>query len=541
AVAQGYGLGTPGPPGNREMHAHGESLGGGSVDVEGIVGAGESLSGVRVALDDSVTGETSGDLKLLQEAYGGDGRESGGSASSVLTHEGSSSFITLNAAANGGRLTYTGDPNSPSAPTDASATAVADARNHVGGVSVGASSLGGNDASSGASASSDAYGESHGDGEAAQVLVGASSQGGRGLFLARITPDGSRGGDARSTARGAAFGNAKVSVDASALGGSGGYTPYPLGSGGAGGDARADAFAVGGASSVSAAARATAGGTGSGAFGSPYRSAGPEGAAIAYSSASGLGEVVATSEAFSERSVLATSESTRAAGAVTGLSASRSAQVVPSMQFISITTQSAFGSVPQLPQYLAQIASPFFGSTPGENGTSAFAGLDATTAASWLVSSPHVADAIADRGELLGIGTIAMAASSALSSSKFEFDLAPLAKGESLSLGWLDVPTSPLFDLLHIALFANGTQVFDETVEAENAASLDDVVIRIALADLGIPVVLQVDVDAKFTTGNTAIYTDFALFASHVPEPELSALILVGVAVLALRRSMRSP
>jgi len=480
----------------------------------------------------------SGALELTQRAIGGQGIDAGGAGDSVLTREGSFTFLTLTSEAFGGGIDYLDNPEPASDLGYANASSVADGRNHDGGVEVTASARGGHHALAGAGAVADAHGESHGNGESAAVLVHSDSQGGMGQLLARLGTDGTRGGDAQSTSLGEAFGDTRVVVDAHSEGGSGGGTNVSDGVNGAGGDGSATAIARGaGTSLVSAAATAYGGNTGFGNLGEPLP-AGPRGAAAASAFATGLGAVSATASSASEESSHATSEVTRPGGAIRSMQIERTALTEPSRNFMAASTAASFELVPTRQEYLAGLGDFWAG-----NSTSAFGAVDAATAGTWLEGNPNTAAALANGGELLALGAVSLSSAADELSTSLDFDIGAveLDADESLFFGWLDTEShGASFDALHVALFLDGGVVFEATFgEAALAnAQLDDLVLSLALANVT-PVSLRLVLDAHYSGGVGDANTDFAVFTSRsvpAPEPGELALLLAAVTAVAVAR-----
>jgi hypothetical protein len=554
SVAQAGRTGSGAGP-TPEVHARGESLGGGDVVVQGVAAAGEGSVASAVTLANAVSGETSARLSLLQEAVGGQGIDSGGAATSVLTHEGSSSFMELWSEAHAGSLTWRDSPDPVAEAGDATASAVADARNHAGGVDVGAAAWGGHDAFAGGAANASADGESFGD--AADVSVHSESHGGFGLNLARLGYGGTRGGDAQSSARGLALGNSQVDVWAEAQGGNGGFANAPAGvlsEGGAGGDARADADAIGaGSGRVTATALAWSGVTGASSPGAPFP-LGPKGMAIANANATGLGEVFASSWASSESSSLAAGHAVQLGGRIEDLRVTRTADGTPGRSTVPAFAEAGFRGLPTREQFEARTG------LDQRNAASAFADFDPATGATWLAGNPNVSAAVANHGELLALGAVTQTAYTEHASSSLEFDLAALdlASDESLFFGWLDTESRfQSFDVLHVALDANGTNLFDrEFADADTAsATLDDLILPIATggsSPFALSIVVRIDARYSGPVGGDEITptfgassSDFALFIARsvsAPEPGaagLLALTLAGLVARAIRSRSR--
>jgi hypothetical protein len=261
-------------------------------------------SGGSVAMDNAVSGETSGDLELYQQASGGlAGSGNGGSAYSRLDHEAAATSFLLTSWAEGGGGSSTGGGN---------ARSEVEGINSAGPVEVRYLALGGGGGfASGGDAIAEAYGRTTGDGQ--PVVVGGSrtvslyygAQGGSAV-VARIpvTPAPppiltlGDGGDAVSRATGIAEGDSVVTVVDSATGGMGGAlwsigSPRPDTVGGDGGDATSSATASGAGTSKVSATSIARGGPG----GTQVETPGDGGDARALATADGLGEVEAVATA----------------------------------------------------------------------------------------------------------------------------------------------------------------------------------------------------------------------------------------------------
>jgi MYXO-CTERM domain-containing protein len=71
-------------------------------------------------------------------------------------------------------------------------------------------------------------------------------------------------------------------------------------------------------------------------------------------------------------------------------------------------------------------------------------------------------------------------------------------------------------------------------------------IIPIPLASDGALITIMVEIDAVYLPDSNfeeefdPLHTDFALFTARAPEPDVWAMLLVGVAALALRRAIES-
>ncbi len=547
--------------GEASLRASGRSYAGGDVIVSGMAHGGDGRTGAAVHLLDAVSGDTSGVLSLEQNAYGGRGSIVGGGATSRLTHDGDSTSIDVSVLALGdGRSSVTccGTLSGVllAAPT---ADAFARVRNHSGSVAVRAEAEGGagsnhvglssTEFAAGADADSEALGETDGDGHAVNVV--AVSQGGRGSSPISSLVDGHAGGDASTTSRGTAFGDSSVDVRASAGGGDGGSVSSNR-AGGLGGDAVASAIAEGaGASRVFALATASAGSTGS-RYNYPYSPPSSKGAAAATASATGLRNAASRAEALSEENMSATSRATLVGGHVRNVEVLRNASAQTYGYHAYTAVESSFGETLTLQQALAKTSTGV-----DQQSSLAFGLPDEAAGATWIASDPRIQAAVANQGELLGLGLIAGSSFVRHSSSviSFAIDTSSLASDESLFFGMLGVDSTGLgFSALRVQLEAGGNTLFDESfgdVAAANA-SLDDLIVPTSVdgssGNTLVELLIRIDLEfAPYNLSSDTAKLGFAVFAgSPVPEPSrlvLLASLVVACAVARARRgvSSRSP
>lgn len=228
---------------------------GGSDNASGNGGFASAGNGSSTTLLNAVDGNTTGQLRLEQNAVGGDaGAAIGGStglagnASSSLTKETSSSNLILDVRATGGVGSYS---RYVPAGTGGAAYSSASGRNNTGEVNIdsvadaGHGGLGGSNAhgGDGANATSNAFGETVLDGQRVDVRATAYASAGGTAGNGRF---GGNGGDAVSRSEGRALGNSVVNVRDRADGGHGGSVSGSsdtlVGLGGQGGHASSTAI-----------------------------------------------------------------------------------------------------------------------------------------------------------------------------------------------------------------------------------------------------------------------------------------------------------
>jgi len=539
-------------------------------------------------MEDSVAGETTGNLTLGQDATGGSATPfglglvippgatatsgSGGDATNRLTPTGSFESLTLEGFARGGDggagnfVTGGGDGGA--------ATLSREATNDAGGINIqgharlghATAGVGGRSDSVsgvGGDAAVDIRAETFGDGHA--IVIGQEPErrirqgaiaGHGGGFEDRYSPattTSGRGGNAESRSEAVAHGDSEVSVYDYAVAGSAGGPRFgaPLsGFSGAGGDAVSSASAVGGGVSGTF-ARAEAKGGGSG-F-SPDSGA-DAGDADATAYAAGLGEAQALA--------IATGGQSGAAGSLTG-SARASAEVAGAMG-VAIADASTGGGSSIPAAFRVMIRRETDSRTRVEAiatyGAAFPRGAGGNKGTAFITGKPLAADVGYAVRKHAGLGALVSGNRSAAVEALGRWSAKASGRGPTTQLVELDITLAPPetpselalaifemgasaggFDSLAFRLEVLGEQMGDEIVFGDLASAKEYFSAVILLGDAFLEPGWSRDVPAVRAIFEVTMSgrqdIAFGLAAVVVPEPSSAVLIGLGLCFIASRRS----
>jgi hypothetical protein len=529
----------------------GVSTGGGDVEVTGEVtggaggnrssGSGDGGDGASALLENSVDGETTGSLTLVQRARGGAGGSTsgtdvgsapgrGGSAKSRLTKDTDARALTVVAEALGA---LAGSGPGTTGVTGSSADASAEAVNGSGSALAVGRAVAGAGARGGAGGSATLFASSttRGDGDAVQVgrvyaadprLSETGAFGGAAIFA------GATGGDAQSRSIGVALGDSEVRVYDLAVGGGTGLRGTP---------GRAVSEAQGrsaGDAAVAVHALALAG-----AGGSTTRET------TAHASGEGLGSVLADAIADASR----TSSAARAQAGAVGSDGSATAEARSAGG--RFTQTRAIATAALVASAAVEARADSFGAPPA-------AGLDGSVDAFAFVT------ATGERPEVFGRAALGLLDRQGLDADHHDIRLRSdeddddeiplraeavfaqpslnLGSSGSLVVSFLSVEVgSEEFEELRFLIRNGETTLLDEDFdETDDALEFFQGPLGLELGPGVVPLDLHFVLELESERAGAGFSTLFALGTIPVPEPSTGSLLLAGLVLLARRRATSS-
>ena len=526
-----YGGGARGPnsqPGEVSLSVIGQSTAGGFVHVFGEAVGGSGRVGGSVALDNAVTGATTGVLSIEQTAQGGDGSELTGSASSRLHQSGSWESLSLIANGHAGYGLY-GTPVGNNPTEGATGFAQADAVNDAGGAYAEANGFGAyrGDGSDGAGGGD---GEAHANATGATGATAIAYAGGGAAYSSGAAPAGNPG-NALASASAISSGTTEVFSNATAIGG----TTYTAGDPSArGGIAHAEATASGaGTSLVHALALA-----------SLINDSGVSlatGSTSAHSAATGPGLLIATAESVGASSLADSRASS------TGGVRENTIELTPrgpqEFKYPGVASEADFRL-----NYALNRAD-YLGNFEGfKTYTLVNALPDAGEVAQVVADNPTVLAGVASASQLLGLG-IVTGADGFEGTTSLTFERALLGASGIIEVGFVDaaIPAAG-FERLELQLELDGEQFADlQFTDASLAASaLHDVIYAFKpgangdpLSTLVVRYILDLEGNPDATFDEVAFASDFVVFSGPVPEPAVSELFAAALLALTLARAAR--
>ncbi|HTO06586.1 MAG TPA: PEP-CTERM sorting domain-containing protein [Myxococcota bacterium] len=511
---------------------YGTSSGGGAVTVRGFATEGSGVRGGSLFLNDTVQGDTTGALSLIQGATGGSGTESAGAAESDLSREGSYSSLHVETIAAGGNVR--GNVPMGADPTaGATGTAHASAFNLGGGSEAVASAIGGGNAFTdfGHGATTAAAGMAQADASAVNgpASATASSQGGSAGDSKAGSVELGSGGAADSVAGAVTYGTGDATASSTAQGGLSVGPPGPLDLQVGVATAEANATAQGTGAAV-ASAVATGGN-----FIDPAPMTAPRfGSAHALARASGFGPITATATSSGGTVTDSTSLATALGGGA-----------LPSA-YLSLggaNSQPVGQTLTSIVEYGAALShQESLDLTRNRSDTIGLVNAlpGASDAATWLAGNPHVLGRMSPDSHALAVGFVYEHADQQTWNGSYALalDRGSLPANQTWAVAFLGAsfPASSL-DSLVLELSIDGHTILDEHFAdaAEAQAALSD---RLVVIDPGVlgpgPISnfsLQYFVDGG--TLSDQVRSEFALVTVHVPEPALLGLMVFGVGLLA--------